>query len=236
MNIIEHLFPPHCISCQKLTRSQHDFYKYICPSCLKNININHDNFCYFCNTPTLHGNTCEKCKKKTSLSGLIIASDYNNPILKEMIHYFKYRYIKTLALALAWILMTKIKESQLLKNTNEWLIISVPLAKKRLKYRGFNQAELLAANLSKWLGIPISSVIIKRTKFRAPQMQIQNRKQRRENIKDCFKINQRFNLVSLKDKKIMLVDDVATTGATLNECAKVLKPYVKEVWGCAIAK
>jgi len=236
MNFLNALFPPHCVSCQRLTTSQHDFYKYICPSCLKKIYINHDNLCYLCNTPTLHGNTCEKCKKKTSLSGLIVASNYSNPILKESIHYFKYRYIKALAPALSWILMVKIKNSQLLKNVSEWILVPVPLAKKRLKHRGFNQAELLATNLSKWLGIPVSSVIIKRTKFRVPQMQIQNQEQRKENIKDCFNINQSYNLTSLKDKKIILVDDVATTGATLSECAKVLKPYIKEVWGCVIAK
>ncbi len=236
MNIVEYLFPPYCISCQKLTRNQHDFYKYICPSCLKKININRDNVCYLCNTPTLYGNTCEKCKKKTALSGLIVASNYSNPILKETIHFFKYRYIKTLALALSWILIAKLKNFSLLKNVNNWLLVPIPLSKKRLKHRGFNQAELLATNLSKWLGIPISSVIIKRTKFRTPQMQIQDQKQRKENVKDCFKINQQFNLASLKNKRIMLIDDVATTGATLNECAKVLKPYVKEVWGCVVAK
>jgi ComF family protein len=236
MNIVEYLFPPYCISCQKLTRSQHNFYKYICPLCLKKIEINYDNFCYLCNTPTLYGNTCEKCKKKTSLSGLIVGSDYDNPILKETIHYFKYRYIKTLALSLSWILMTKLKNSSLLKNANDWLIVPVPLAKKRLKYRGFNQAELLAINLSKWLGIPLSSVIIKRTKFRAPQMQIQNQKQRKKNIEGCFSVNYDLDLAFLKNKRIMLVDDVATTGATLNECAKVLKPYVKEIWGCVVAK
>ena len=235
MNVFDFLFPPHCISCHKLTQNQHSFYSYLCPQCLKKINLTKDNFCYGCYQPNLWGGTCQKCKKIKPLNGLIIASSYQNPILKEAIHYFKYYNIKSLSLTLSWLVMQKIKNFPW-RNKKDWLFVPVPLAKKRLKFRGFNQAKLIAHNLAFWLGIPISSDIIKRIKFRLPQMEVQNQKERIRNISGCFKINKNFNLVLLKNKKIMLIDDVITTGATLNECANLLRPHVKEVWGCVIAK
>ena len=235
MNFFDILFPPHCISCQKLTDNSTDFYKYLCPGCLKKIKLNHDNFCPVCHNLTRFGATCMNCKKKTPLTGLIVAANYDNPILKEAIHYFKYRYLKELSLPLSWLLMEKLKDFPF-RDKNEWVLLPVPLAKKRLKNRGFNQAELLTENLSKWLGISQSSAIIERTKFRLPQMEIKSYQQRKRNVKNSFRIKKEAHLEKIKGHKIMLVDDVATTGATLSECAKILKPYVKEVWGCVVAK
>ena len=235
MNLFDLLFPPYCISCQKITDNKSVFYKYLCSDCLRKIKINEDDVCISCHNLTRFGKTCSSCSKSTSLSGLLVASDYKNPILKETIHYFKYNNVKDLSLPLSWVFLKKLEEFEW-KNKEEWVFIPVPLAKKRLKFRGFNQAELLAQNLAKWLNISISSAIIERVRFRTPQMQIENNQERLENIKNSFRIVKNLDLSEIRNKRIMLIDDVSTTGATLSECAKVLKPYVKEVWGCVLAK
>jgi ComF family protein len=119
------------------------------------------------------------------------------------------------------------------------LIVPVPLHRRRERWRGFNQAELLAENLGKNLSpgydIPILK-ILKRKKFTAPQMKIKNYKEREKNIRSAFILNDPLE-VELKNKKILLIDDISTTGSTLLECAKVLKSAgASSVWGMVLAR
>ncbi len=235
MRISNILFPPRCISCQKLTRSRNDFYKYLCESCLKKITLQEENYCFRCHNLTRYGNICAKCKDKSPLQGIVVAAPYQNPILKESIHYLKYHRLKELSLPLSWLMVEKLEGFPWQKRKN-WIIIPVPLAKRRLKDRGFNQAELLARNIAKWLNISFSSAIIERIKFCVPQMEVHDRRERKANVLNSFRIKKSFNPALLKGKKIMLIDDVSTTGATLEECAKVLRVHIREIWGCVIAK
>lgn len=235
INFSKHLFPPFCISCQKITQNSADFYSYLCKECLEKIDITEDYHCFSCHKLTPFGKTCKSCFKNFPINGLVVAANYANPILKDVIHFLKYRHIKDLSLPLSWLLLKKLEDFDW-KNIREWIIVPVPLAKKRLHSRGFNQSELTAQNLSKWLNIPTSSAIIRRTKFTVPQMEIKNHDERIENIKNSFKIVKGSEKEGLKNKKILLVDDVSTTGATLLECSKALRPFVNEVWGCVVAK
>jgi len=234
-SFIQLLFPSFCISCQKFTSSKSGFYRYLCPQCLAKIKILDEDHCIGCYSYTPLGKTCSLCQKAFSLKGVLVASEYENPILKEVIHAFKYRNVKDLSLPLAWILFQKLKDFSWGKKGN-WILVPVPLAKRRLRNRGFNQAELLAQNLGKILNISVFTDIIKRVKFCQPQADIKNKQERQANIKGAFGPTKKINQLDLKQKKIMLIDDVLTTGATLNECARVLKPYVKEVWGCVVAR
>ena len=102
-----------------------------------------------------------------------------------------------------------------------------------MKNRGYNQSEELAKELSKTLKIPL--ILNNLIKIRAtfPQIKL-SAKERQENLKNAFSIN---NPEELKNKKIFLVDDVYTTGSTMEECAKTLKESgAKQVWGIAIAR
>jgi len=128
--------------------------------------------------------------------------------------------------------------------TFSFTVIPIPLHKQRLRFRGFNQAELLAKEVAEHFSIPLETNVLERTRAVLAQAKIKNHKDRKENIKNIFKINSEFikkcvkegkNL--LKNKIIILVDDVATTNATLSEAAKVLKEAgAKEVWGLVVAK
>ena len=107
----------------------------------------------------------------------------------------------------------------------------MPLHKKRQRLRGFNQSEQLARAISKNFNLEINHNLI-RIKHKKAQAKL-HEKNRWENIKNCFS----YQGKNLNNKNILLIDDVATTGATLNECAKVLKENnAKEVWGLVVAK
>lgn len=124
------------------------------------------------------------------------------------------------------------------KNNSEqiWqnsVLIPVPLDKRKLKNRGYNQAEELAKELSKVMEVPLISNNLVKTIKTFPQIKL-SAKEREENLKNAFSTK---NLGQIQGKKIFLVDDVYTTGATMEECAKTLKESgAKSIWGIAFAR
>ena len=120
------------------------------------------------------------------------------------------------------------------------LIIPIPLHPRRLRWRGFNQSEKLADFLGKNLtpGFPIlvGNNMLTRTKYTVPQMKIGNYQERKRNVSGIFLITD-ICKQAFRDKKILLIDDVATTGATLFEAGKILKENgAKKVFGAVIAR
>ena len=112
-------------------------------------------------------------------------------------------------------------------------LIPVPLFKRKLKKRGFNQAEEIAKELSRVLKIPLISDNLIKTKETPPQVNL-SEKEREENLKNAFFCK---NPALIKQKKIFLIDDVYTTGSTMEECAKTLKQSgAKEIWGIVVAR
>jgi len=142
---------------------------------------------------------CDQCLNS------IADYSYNNPLLQKAIHTFKYKFVKDLAKPLSKLLLKRIDFAY-------DLIVPVPLHPKRLRWRGFNQAELLAREIDDQ---KVINVLIK-TKNTKPQMELLG-KQRKENIKDTFQC-----FVNLENKTILLIDDVETTGSTLKEGKRVL--------------
>lgn len=98
------------------------------------------------------------------------------------------------------------------------LLVPVPLHLKRLRHRGFNQAHLLIQRWAKHDGIPFDGLTLLRNRWTEPQTAL-SRKERKKNIKGAFVVKTRDRI---EGKKIVLVDDVYTTGSTVNECARVL--------------
>jgi ComF family protein len=112
-------------------------------------------------------------------------------------------------------------------------IAPVPLHKKREAARGFNQAVILSKELSKLIGITCATDLLKRVKYTVPQSSLPNSEQREENVKNAFCFNKKYEIIS---KKIMLADDIYTTGNTIKACSKILKENgASEVWGFCIA-
>jgi len=217
--ILDFIFPIECINCEKEG-------EFLCNDCLNKIPLRSIKQCPLCNKEQSTDKLCKACKSKSYLDEVIICADYSNEILQKAIHYYKYKYIKDLNKPLSKLMLNKLKQIQLPKDI---LIIPTPLHKKRELERGFNQTTLIANNLN----LPIKLNILKRKKNIKHQAEL-NKKQRLKNIKDCFTIH---NTNEIQNKDILLLDDVITTGSTLNEQAKLLKQNsAHRIWALVIAK
>jgi ComF family protein len=215
------LFPKKCINCKREGQ-------YLCEDCLSLIEINPFEYC-LCEKMEKR-NKCENCKNR-SLDKILSAVSFNNKIVKEAIHKFKYSFIEELSIPFALIILNHLQAINC-QIDNNFIIVPVPMHIKKKRRRGFNQAEEIAKLISQSATIPLSTTLIK-TKETKPQMEL-NRNERIENIKNCFEIK---NKKEIENKTILLLDDVYTTGTTMNECAKVLKENgAKEIWGVTIAR
>jgi ComF family protein len=184
---------------------------------------------------TPDGRTCLSCKKKSSLGGLIIASAYTQFSIAKAVHLFKYRFIDELHVPLGDLLVKVLRKTELPLPD---LIVPVPLHKRRLRWRGFNQSSLLASHLANNLlsqnEISLDKHVLIRNRYTVPQMGISDYASRKNNIGGAFSISPNSDI---KNKTILLVDDIATTGFTLFECANVLKKAgAKEVFAIVIAR
>lgn len=192
--------------------------------------------CAGCRRRVPDGRTCEDCRPSVRLAGLIAPLPYGSRPVREAILALKYhgvgQYAKALAEVSAAYLVSQTPPLPVFTQT-QTLVVPVPLWRERFKERGFNQAELIAARITEAIEIPLVSLLI-RVRDTKPQTEIESKKERRENVAHAFAL---ARPVSLKGKTILLVDDVYTTGATMAECARVLRRAgAKEVWGVAIAR
>lgn len=230
------LFPISCLSC-----GQDDFW--LCPECLKKIAILNFQVCPRCERMIIpQGKLCPNCKKQIKLEpfyldALITATSYNENNLSKIIHIFKYNFIQDLSSPLGDILTQGILRSDLPLPD---FIIPVPLHSRRLRWRGFNQAELLAKEISQRLtpgfDLPVLNKLLLRKKYASPQMKIRKYSERKINIQNSFSADPKFTEI-IKNKRILLIDDIATTASTLSECAKVLRSSgAKKVFAAVIAR
>lgn len=137
--------------------------------------------------------------------------------LQSIIHQFKYGSHPSLARPLARLIHALWVQS--LQDRALDMIVPVPLHKARQRERGFNQAWLLARHLSRWTQVPLMDRVLVRYRSTAVQAGL-SRGQRRRNIRGAFKVPDR---AAVRKRAVLLVDDVFTTGATLNECARMLR-------------
>jgi len=141
----------------------------------------------------------------------------------------KYRNLRALAGLLARLLYDYLGDSPLPAE----VLVPVPLHGKRLRERGYNQSRLLARELSKLSDLPVVDDCLIRQRHSSPQARTPNVDERRSNVADAFACRDR----RLKDKQVLLIDDVSTSGATLDACAEALKASgATSVWGLALAK
>ncbi len=210
------LFPKRCIRCRKSG-------EYICDNCFATISFLQYQLCGVCQKGSIDGLTHPKCRTKYGIDGIISSIAYKG-IVKKLLYQFKYKpYLSDLKLILGKLLFEGIIQHESFANyisdKNVW-ITSVPLHKTRERRRGYNQSELLAKELSLSLKIPYHSVLT-RDKQTKPQFELK-KEERIKNILGAFSVNPKFQK-KIKGKKILLVDDITTTGATIRECGKILK-------------
>ena len=234
-------FPKFCLGCQKEGI-------YLCDDCRALLEISEFNYCLceskgapkrLMTNPSIKEQVgkCNKCQDK-KLAGLFFALPYKEkPLTKKLIYQFKYApYLKDLAKTLASILVEHLVLTE--KNTDKiWknsILVPVPLDIEKLKNRGYNQSEELANELSKIINVPVVSNVLIKIKHTDSQMKLKKH-EREKNVEGAFMVKKPFDFA--QGKKIFLVDDVYTTGSTMQECARVLRDAgAKTVWGICLAR
>jgi len=214
--LLDMIFPVKCVVCGKLG-------EYVCRPCLIKIPIHKNWVCIGCQKSAPRGETCLFCQPDNPVDQLWVATDYNDKAVKKVISAFKYQFIPELVEPLADLIQRYIgpagrRGASLFKDNP--LLVPVPLHKIKFNHRGFNQSQKLAEAVGSRFLIEVAVGALTREKYKTAQADIENRDQRLENIKDQFGCPKPEMVVG---RNIILVDDVCTTGATLNECARVLK-------------
>jgi ComF family protein len=219
------LFPPHCAGCQK---SGH----ILCPSCSMQISPLPAPLCQRCSTPIIVGIPCKQCLyHPLTLNGIRAAGIYQEP-LRSYIHALKYDGNTRLAEPLGHLLAQAYVDYGLRADA----IVPVPLHRERQQQRGYNHAHLLAQACAAQIGVPLHDDILVRHRATPAQVGLKPG-DRRQNVAGAFLCTPAFATSALHKHTILLIDDVYTTGATLEACATALfAAGATAVWGLALAR
>ncbi len=222
------LFPILCLECG-LEGS------YLCRRCTVTLKRDEFQICPVCGKKSPFGLTHPICRAQPDdgphLDGLISAAPYKEPLVRKLVETCKYRLVQDIAPILGGIIWEEIQNQELVEYFKYWTIIPLPLHGSRLKWRGFNQAELIAQKISELSGIPMRTNLLARLKKTKVQAELKD-DERIINVKSAFSA-----LQDLRGRKIIIIDDVATTRSTLNQACIALKQSgATEVWGWVFAQ
>ncbi len=218
---LEFLYPENisCILCNNPI-SKNTTYS-MCKDCFNNINFILDG-CIKCGKPIINYSLeeqsiegCSYCLNKGFYFDKVISCVEYTEISKKIVFGFKYNNKTYLSKYIAIIMKEKLE----LENIKFDYILFVPLHKKRLRKRGFNQAEKIAKSLSGMIDVPVIDNISR--KYNTKRLYKLGKEERINELKNAFIINN--NIINLKNKNVLLIDDIFTTGSTVNEISKVLK-------------
>jgi len=211
------LYPATCTICGKHVRVG----EYLCSDCEAKIVRIVAPFCQTCSEP-FEGSinsvfTCANCAHRTIYFEAAVAAYRGRGVVREIIHEFKYaRQIHLRHLVARWVRAAL--DDERLRGCHFNIIVPVPLHPARQRERGFNQACLLAELLSAQTSIP-SKPLLERIRYTTTQTAL-DRSERMENLHNAFRLRKNADVRRLR---VLLIDDVLTTGSTLSECARVLK-------------
>lgn len=212
------LLPRTCFCCGKDMAK--DDGNLLCPVCLADLKPIDGPFCLRCGLPLKDGGAhcynCRGAKTAAYKCSMIRSSLQFTRAARALVHAFKYeRYVNIAPFFVALMHKTYLKNPEYLEAD---MFVPVPIHKSRLKERGFNQSALLAEGLAALSGVPCLDILSRDVKTKT-QTSL-DKKGRLENIKGAFSCKDKKQI---KGKAVILIDDVCTTGATLEECARVLK-------------
>ncbi|KKS95650.1 MAG: phosphoribosyltransferase [Candidatus Gottesmanbacteria bacterium GW2011_GWA2_43_14] len=218
--ILDLFYPRRCLGCGRIGR-------YFCQKCRLHIPKMEKLICPVCLKSSFDGLTHLNCRSNFCPDGLFVSTYYRG-IMKKALKMLKYRLVRDLAPEIAGLFLESCPSYLLRLN----LLIPVPLYPGRQRERGFNQSEILVREMAGRLKIKQTSNNLIRIRSTQPQFGLE-KKTRLSNVKNAFSLK---TPQTIKGKQIGLIDDVTTTGATLRECAKVLKiGGAVKVWGLVIA-
>ena len=213
------IYPPTCAGCAQILESEEP--APFCPDCFKALDLILEPYCPLCGIPYLaeapSRHLCGDCLGGVHHFDRARATGLYQGLFREVIHRYKYRGQLFLVRPLAKMLAAPAKELSRLHKID--IIVPVPLHPKRLRQRGFNQASLLARRLGSALKISVDYASLRRSRWTEPQTGL-TRRQRAANVRGAFGLKTPENV---RGKGILLLDDVLTTGETVNQCVRLLK-------------
>ena len=215
------VYPPHCVVCG----SQGEW---LCGSCVDSIVFLEPPICQHCGRPMSTTGLCRPCRNRTSHLAAARSLAYHEPPLRDVVHALKYEGLRELAkplcelLAGGWPFFSVPVE----------VIVPVPLHRARLRQRGYNQSSLLAQGLGRRIGLAVEVDALLRLRNTRSQVGL-SPEQRWNNVQGAFTCPGK----ALQGCSVLLIDDVYTTGATLEACAQALiAADVAEVWALTLVR
>lgn len=219
---IDFLFPPRCVGCG----SEGSF---VCASCQATLSRLPTLVCPTCSKPLALGDSCPYCRKwKLDIDGIRSPFAFEG-LVRKAVHQLKYGHFKALAAPLGQLLGEYLEAEPVPAD----VLVPVPLHGRRLRERGYNQSALLAAEIGKAKGLPAVTDSLVRLRHTKSQVKTAGAEERQRNMAGAFGCRD----ARLAGKRVLLVDDVCTTGATMNSCAIALREAgAASVWGLVLAR
>jgi len=219
---VDSFFPRRCVGCGKAGG-------FLCRECLGKLPRLVPPLCPRCGRPQASGIVCPSCRKRqTEIDGVRSPFRFDE-VVREAIHQLKYRNLKAISPCLAELLADYLRSNPLPGEA----LVCVPLHPRRLRERGYNQCSLLARELGRRIDLPVIEDCLIRVKQAQPQVRAVDVEERRRNVADAFVCCDE----KVSGKQIILIDDVCTSGATLESCAAALKNKgATSVWGLTLAR
>lgn len=228
--ILDILFPKQCLNCNA-------WGLYICKSCSNLIPTNINQRCIICQHPSKFGFTHQSCKTKDCPDRLITIFTYKNKLVTKIISTAKLSLIWELFIELSGLavdrlcLENKERKEVVQSKLHDFVLCPIPITNKTRRFRGFNQSQVIARVFSANFNLVIDQILIKPDSTK--QQKLLNRIERQKNLQGSFALASTQGI----PKRVLLIDDITTTGSTFIEATKILKNFgVAEVWCLALAQ
>jgi ComF family protein len=222
-NALDLVFPIRCISCGEEGT-------YLCPPCSRKLKRCEFQICPTCGKLSPFGRTHPECRTEFSLDGLLSTTPYKELLSRKLVELMKYHFISDIAEVLGKLVTEEIQNQEMQGYFNEFILVPLPLHKTREKWRGYNQANLIAQEVSRLTKMRIENHILFRIKKTKVQAELKD-EERPKNVQGAFAT------LGTTSGKYIVVDDVSTTRSTLAQaCLALKKSGAQEVWGLVFAQ
>lgn len=223
------IFPKRCAGCGRQEA-------WLCPACAAAAFFRANQDCPVCGRLNDDGAPCWGCRESTELTRLYAAYSYRQAAVVDLVKLAKYRFVRSAGAVSGELLADFLEASGLARGlAGDCLVVPVPLHPRRRRWRGFNQAELLSRSLAGRFGWQHEPSILKRLKDASPQASL-GRPERQRDLSSYFVVPPAA-APGLRGRRVVLVDDVATSGATMEACAKALRRAgARSVYGLALLR
>jgi competence protein ComFC len=228
-DFLDFIYPPFCGICGHRLRGEE---KNICQNCWRSLTTIEEPFCQRCGLPLdSAGPVCSICQTRQHLFSFARALGPFDKHYQRIIHLFKYRHRRSLAEPLAEVLASMVRRDRRFAAMEA--IVPIPLHPAKARARGYNQSELMAARLARKTGLKLENDLLLRVKNTSSQSGL-GLVERNRNVRDAFRVK---DPQAISAKRLILLDDVLTTGATADACTEaLLRAGVEEVCVLTVAR